>query len=181
MMSWIELLHRCFRFVANAAAAGLPASSCTTIMSATSPDPGLHHHHHHHHGFGLPHLLYPTCSFPTKDFSNLAAIITSCFGSFSSSPPFLQREREREKERHSRENCCRLCFFLHRWRRESLFHFFCCSRRNNRREQNRGRSWRQQDEQEKKKKTVEDEEESDAGQEKEQQQQNDDDDDDTHY
>ncbi|CAM6020272.1 unnamed protein product [Sphagnum balticum] len=75
MMSWIELLHRCSRFVANAAAAGLPASSCTAIMSATSPDPGLHHHHHH--GFGLPHLLYPTCYFLTKDFSNLAAIITS--------------------------------------------------------------------------------------------------------
>ncbi len=99
-MSWIELLHRCFRFVANAAAAGLPASSCTTTMSATSPDPGLHHHHHqNHHGFGLPHLLYPTSSFLTKDFSNLAAIITSSFGSFSSSPPFLHRERERERQR----------------------------------------------------------------------------------
>jgi hypothetical protein len=132
MMSWIELPHRCFRFVANAAAAGLPASSCTTIMSATSPDPGLHHHHQHHHGFWLPHLLYPTCYFPTKDFSNLAAIITSSFGSFSSSPPFLHRERERERGIHEKI-VVGFAFFFMGEEEKSLFHFFCCSRRSNRR------------------------------------------------
>jgi len=136
MMSWIELPHRCFRFVANAAAAGLPASSCTTIMSATSPDPGLHHHHQHHHGFWLPHLLYPTCYFPTKDFSNLAAIITSSFGSFSSSPPFLHRERERERGIHEKI-VVGFAFFFMGEEEKSLFHFFCCSRRSNRREQKR--------------------------------------------